>query len=964
VVPPANRRENPRCRRPARRDVPEDGVVAGPEVHTGLVPGVSCPITVGRDRELRVLGDLLDAALEGRGGLLFVTGEPGIGKSRLVRELVQVARSRGAVTAVGRAVPGGGTPYRPLTEALLQLLRDRELPTDVARSPWARHLAGVLPTWASGRGAGSSAPARAEAVLRLVGELARPGGGCVILEDLHWSDADTLAVVDYLADNAEGQPVLWVVTCRDLAAQAAGGTMARIVARRSAGHLGLARLGRAEVERMVTACLPGVSDDVLTRVHRSADGIPFLVEEVLASPGMPRTFQDTVRLRLAEFPEEERQVIEAAAVLGRRFDWSLLPGITGAPPGVVDRALERAIGCWLLEDDPAEPVFRHALTREAVLRSLPPHRRRMLASTALAVVDGPPLDGPLRDLAADLALMAGERQRAALLFLAAGTASADQGALATAAEALQRAHRLGSHEAGPRLVEILALAGRVDEATAVGAEVAARLEGSGPVAQLHLCLAQAAVAAARWQLAEDHLRRAAAECVDGVGSPLGAVLAAEIALAADDLPRAREEAERALAMRPGPQVQCQALEVLGRVERLSDPARGRERFAAALAVAEEAGLSVWRLRALHELGTIDMFEHAGRDRLEEARQAAVALGAVATAAELDLQLVAVGHTRFDLDSAATRARSALAAGERLRLARIRAKALYCLAENSALRGDRLQMEHHADRTTDAAGGDTALLAFTEGGCRGMWHLLHGDRDSSVVHLRRAAAMLAGVPHAEPACFRALWPVVLTSLGDPGAGTAIDEARRLGVAALSVNDGLLGLAAAALAGRDGNQIRARRTAEAAFLRCTNGETWADMARVLIAESARSEGWDEPGWWLRGAADRLAAHGLGRLAQRARELDGGVGRWAGLGITAREGDVLDLVMEGLPNKEIAARLFLSHRTVEKHVEALLRKLHARSRTQLVTLAEAARRSVAVQGDTYRPARRPVTASRPIT
>ena len=73
-------------------------------------------------------------------------------------------------------------------------------------------------------------------------------------------------------------------------------------------------------------------------------------------------------------------------------------------------------------------------------------------------------------------------------------------------------------------------------------------------------------------------------------------------------------------------------------------------------------------------------------------------------------------------------------------------------------------------------------------------------------------------------------------------------------------------------------------------------------------------------------------------RCRYLVGGQRRWAGLGITAREADVLDLVVQGLANKEIAARLLLSPRTVEKHVEALLRKLEARSRTHLVTVAEA--------------------------
>ena len=90
--------------------------------------------------------------------------------------------------------------------------------------------------------------------------------------------------------------------------------------------------------------------------------------------------------------------------------------------------------------------------------------------------------------------------------------------------------------------------------------------------------------------------------------------------------------------------------------------------------------------------------------------------------------------------------------------------------------------------------------------------------------------------------------------------------------------------------------------------------------------------------RAARRSFAAHGMDRLAWRCEARLGGArsGTWAGLGVTAREADVLRLVAEGLANKEIAARLYLSPRTVEKHVESLLRKIGARSRTQLAAIA----------------------------
>ena len=110
--------------------------------------GVLCPVVCGRDDELRALRDVFAQAADGRGGVVFITGEPGIGKSRLVRELTGQARGLGALTATGLAVPAGsGTPYRPLTEALLQLLRDRPLPAHADLDPWLPALRAILPAF-------------------------------------------------------------------------------------------------------------------------------------------------------------------------------------------------------------------------------------------------------------------------------------------------------------------------------------------------------------------------------------------------------------------------------------------------------------------------------------------------------------------------------------------------------------------------------------------------------------------------------------------------------------------------------------------------------------------------------------------------------------------------------------------------------------------------------------------------
>ena len=110
------------------------------------VGDVLCPVLVGREAELSALDDALAAALGGAGRLMFVTGEPGIGKSRLARELAGRARDLGAEVLTGRATPSGSsTPYRPLTEALLAALRDRPLDDEGDLRPWRPAMSAFLP---------------------------------------------------------------------------------------------------------------------------------------------------------------------------------------------------------------------------------------------------------------------------------------------------------------------------------------------------------------------------------------------------------------------------------------------------------------------------------------------------------------------------------------------------------------------------------------------------------------------------------------------------------------------------------------------------------------------------------------------------------------------------------------------------------------------------------------------------
>src|SRR5579859_6729028 len=219
-----------------------------------------------------------------------------------------------------------------------------------------------------------------EVVLRLLCRL-EPEGLVVALEDLHWADPDTVSLVEYLADNASGQPVLFAVSLRTEPPSPASDLARRQRGRAGIVHLPLGRLSEREVAEMIAACSPGGDADERSRVWRASEGVPLFVEELLATPGIPETISDTVRGRLAEFTGHERAALEAAAVLGRQFDWEILPAASGQSPEVVSRALARAVDRVLVTADGAGFQFRHALTREAVLRStLPPRLRRAAAN--------------------------------------------------------------------------------------------------------------------------------------------------------------------------------------------------------------------------------------------------------------------------------------------------------------------------------------------------------------------------------------------------------------------------------------------------------------------------------------------------------------------------------------------------------------------------------------------------------
>lgn len=367
---------------------------------------------------------------------------------------------------------------------------------------------------------------------------------------------------------------------------------------------------------------------------------------------------------------------------------------------------------------------------------------------------------------------------------------------------------------------------------------------------------------------------------------------------------------------------------------MGDLAQARSAFERGLAIADDAMLPVWRLRALHELATIELLDAGATGRLLEARLLAESLGALSTAAMLDIQLAAGEHLRFELDDGARYARDALELSERLGLDHVKAMALWFLAEAHALALDAVESERVLALAQQAAPGDAEIEGMAWAGARAMTALLRDDRATAMAALEKGMAILPRTPQS-PGHYRGMWPLLLAAGNDHRAAAALAEARRLGISVNRINRGFLGLAEAILRGRRGDTA-APGLAATAVGDLARYPVWRGLGLLLVGEAARRDGWGAPDTWLAEAAAEFERRGLNALAERCRTATSSVERRrVELGVTRREMQVLDLVSAGLANKEIATRLSLSVRTVEKHVESLLRKTTCSSRTQLVAL-----------------------------
>ncbi|MDN5857016.1 MAG: LuxR C-terminal-related transcriptional regulator [Pseudonocardia sp.] len=856
------------------------------------------PPLLERDRDLDALAAW---AAEARriGRVVLVGGEAGAGKSALLR-------------AFRDALPTRTPVFEGACEAL--------------STP--RPLAPLLDVAARSGGPLARAVAAGAEPVELFGELlamvARRPGSVLIVEDLHWADDATLDLLRFVSRRIGELPALAVATFRD--DEIGAGHPLRVLLGDIAASRSVSRLALAPLSAAAVAELAAGSELDPHLLFAQTGGNPFYVTEVLAAgtSGVPETVRDAVLARSARLPAPAHRALEAAAVVGSPAELEPLRAVAGADASQLDECM----AAGLLRAEVGAVAFRHELARVAVEEAIPPARRSELHAAALRHL------APRGAAAATLAhhaAAAGDRAATRAFAERAATDAARLGSHREAAAQYRRALQAldpVDHAARARLLvrcsEECALSDQTAEATAC-AEEALRL----------------------WRSLGDRLREG--DSLRWLGR-----LAWQSDRAADADRLGREAIDLLERLPPGPEL-ARAYAALAQRRAVNQSLDPAQPFAErALGLAEALGEAEIAAQATIDLGLIRGLRHEaqGVKQMEEGVRRARDVGSDDHAAR---GLFHLGRLDWQFRR--------FTEAER----RLRATEAFCLERGVEFWRD-YALTLRADIRLDL--GDWAVAEEIG---REVWRrttpasptvrTVHVSAVLGILHARRGTAdpenLLAGA----------------TTRATPVPNLAV----HFGVAAWSAEaawlSGRLGCAVAGL--RAARQIaRIDRfdggweLAELNWWLHLAGEPdaaaegvgpfVAQIAGDWRAAAAEWEALGQPYHRAQALAQAAAeeplrdalgiCHDLGavplarRITRRLRALGvrsiprlpgpAAVGNPARL--TARERDVLALLIDGLRDREIADRLVISERTVHHHVAAILRKLDAPSRTAAVAAA----------------------------
>jgi DNA-binding CsgD family transcriptional regulator len=365
---------------------------------------------VGRRHEVSVLGAALDRARAGSASGVLLSGDAGVGKSRLVAEAAGLARSSGVCVLVGRCLDTGESalgqstlPYLPFTEAIGALAAAH--PDLVGRHAALRHL---LPGDLSRDGPGTDRELGQlrvfDAVLSVLDELTALTPVLLVVEDLHWADRSSRDLLVFLLSRLDAQRLVVLATYRtdDLHRRhPLRPVLAELVRLPAVERLELDPLDEADalvlVRRLADGALPA---PLLHRVALRSEGNAFFAEELVSacSDDLPASLLDVLLNRIERLPAGAQRLLRVAAVAGPRVRHDQLAAVSGLGVDELEQALRDAVNHHVLVPEAGEGyAFRHALLREAIDRDLlPGERTRLHAAFAAMLADPARPDEPGR----------------------------------------------------------------------------------------------------------------------------------------------------------------------------------------------------------------------------------------------------------------------------------------------------------------------------------------------------------------------------------------------------------------------------------------------------------------------------------------------------------------------------------------------------------------------------------------
>ncbi|MEN0024261.1 MAG: AAA family ATPase [Microbacterium sp.] len=948
-----------------------------------MSPSAPSTAMVGREAETRVVRAVFERSLEGTPVALLVEGEAGIGKSRLLREFAAHVANRADVH-VGWCLDLGAsrTPFGPLVGILRSIVSQLGAESVRAQLGVGAEALGMLLPELNPTERSQTSPDRVrDAIAALIEVAAERNPQVLIVEDLHWADDSTLAILAFLMRSLTRGRIMLLLSCRSddvRRGDAVSSFIGESARARLLDRVQVDRLDADAVRELAEAIIgQPLSDAALERIRSRAEGVPFFIEEIAgcsAGP-LPGTLRDLLLARFDRLGDDARRVVQVASGADRALTHPTISALAGLADGRLDEAIREATqsGILIVVDD--EYRFRHALLREAVHDDLLPGERarlhrsyaELMEQQGAGAASGEPAalayhwqlaQDPRRALAAAMTAMSDAKARFAFASAARfGELVLDLWAQVPDAEIVVDVPRLEFLRSlgsvlrnagdGERALAVVNLALSEVDPAAVDPRTHARLlrdkayytmnlgrNGSVPLLQDSLSVLDGRVD-------DDRLH---ASILNQLGSRY--MVAGRLADAIDIATEAERRGDAAGSDEEtsiAANIRAASLAHLGRV------ADAHEQYALALARANTTNAELrYRVNYSDLLGLLGRYGDAVRvaeEGMERAREYGVerTTGAIMTQ-NMAVPLLEMGEIErvegmlarelaqatlriFHAYSTMTRVRVLSWRGRHVEAAEI-VREWHPVFAEAGVDERQIWYDEIMMRLSVAESGGDLRAALDE--VRAMLR----DDGPRLLHERRlmleAGWLIAELRATGEAVDDAVSEVREAWLSQPEQ--LLDD-EWWSILSAFLDPSIPALRSAVdLADGDDVPVTFRVMTRLVLARMLVDTADRPAAASVLDEARRTA--ETLGHVPLGRAVAEFAHAAGLRAADSRHA-GGAGSGDAEPLTARELQVLELIAEGLSNRQIAERLFISVKTVSVHVSAVLRKLGVASRTEAAVL-----------------------------